>query len=338
MFTLGIKTNELKWLKARIKDEAWSCRMRFGQLNFGALKTLEDEKMVKGMPHINHPNQLCEACLLGSMQEEVLLKKLNQEQMSLSNLYTLIRKTWVYFLKNKFEAFVIYKNFKVVLENKSGYNGIHHPLTVPRTPQQNGPNLCLKNFGPKLFNVQLICLITLLQGMSKVKHLKKHEVERIAYAHVPNQRRSKLGERRVKHEKEEDTYDFLPYFEEDDQEVVAPNEFSTPPPLSTPLIHEASSSEGSLKIYDETEITNDLFFLFVDNEPLTFDEAMKDKRWIQAMEEEIIAIKKNGTWELSNLPKGHKAIGVKWVFKIKKNVKREVERYKARLGAKGYKQ
>ncbi|RDX88513.1 Golgin candidate 5, partial [Mucuna pruriens] len=66
------------------------------------------------------------------------------------------------------------------------------------------------------------------------------------------------------------------------------------------------------EIYDETEIINDLFYLFVDSEPLTFDEAMEEKRWRQAMEEEIKAIKKNDTWELSNLPKGHEAIGVKW--------------------------
>ena len=56
------------------------------------------------------------------------------------------------------------------------------------------------------------------------------------------------------------------------------------------------------------------------------------------MEEEINVIKKNDTWELSKLPKDHEAIGVKYVFKIKKNVKGEVERYKARLIAKGYKQ
>lgn len=37
-------------------------------------------------------------------------------------------------------------------------------------------------------------------------------------------------------------------------------------------------------------------------------------------------------------PKGHKAIGVKWVWKIKKNAKGEIERYKARLAAKCYSQ
>ncbi|RDY09459.1 hypothetical protein CR513_06171, partial [Mucuna pruriens] len=92
------------------------------------------------------------------------------------------------------------------------------------------------------------------------------------------------------------------------------------------------------EIYDETKIINDLFCLFVDSEPLTFYEAMEDKRWRQAMEEEIKAIKKNDTCELSNLLKGHEIIGVEWVFKIKKNAKGKVERYKARLVAKGYKQ
>ncbi|KAL5811065.1 hypothetical protein ACOSQ4_027633 [Xanthoceras sorbifolium] len=42
--------------------------------------------------------------------------------------------------------------------------------------------------------------------------------------------------------------------------------------------------------------------------------------------------------ELVPLPKGHKAIGVKWVYKIKRNSKGEIERHKARLVAKGYSQ
>ena len=99
---------------------------------------------------------------------------------------------------------------------------------------------------------------------------------------------------------------------------------------------------GLHDIYDETEeITNNdvnnLFCLFVDSEPLNFEEAMRDKRWRQAMEKEIKAIEKNNTWELSTLPMGHKAVGDKWVYKKKKNANGDVVRNKARLVAKGYK-
>ena len=58
----------------------------------------------------------------------------------------------------------------------------------------------------------------------------------------------------------------------------------------------------------------------------------------EAMDEEIKSIKKNETWELAILPKNYNAIGVKWVYKIKKNASGKVEKYKACLVAKGYKQ
>jgi len=66
---------------------------------------------------------------------------------------------------------------------------------------------------------------------------------------------------------------------------------------------------------------------------MSFQEAIKNKNWKNSMDEEIKTIKKNDTWELISLPKGHKAIGMKWVFKAKKNAKGEVERYKARKKA-----
>ncbi|KAA0051339.1 reverse transcriptase [Cucumis melo var. makuwa] len=68
------------------------------------------------------------------------------------------------------------------------------------------------------------------------------------------------------------------------------------------------------------------------------EEASQNDKWKIAMNEEIKVIKKNDKWELSTLPNGKKAVGVKWVFKIKRNEKGEVERYKARLVAKGYSQ
>lgn len=54
------------------------------------------------------------------------------------------------------------------------------------------------------------------------------------------------------------------------------------------------------------------------------------------MDQEIRAIQKNNTWELTD--SGAKKIGVKWLFKTKLNEKGEVDKCKARLVAKGYTQ
>ncbi|RDY03262.1 hypothetical protein CR513_13181, partial [Mucuna pruriens] len=90
MFTLSIKNSEAKCLKTSIKDETRCWHMRFGRLNIGALKTLGDEKMVKGCLTSTIPINYVKHVSLVSMQKEVFLKKLNQEQMSLFNLCTLM--------------------------------------------------------------------------------------------------------------------------------------------------------------------------------------------------------------------------------------------------------
>lgn len=72
------------------------------------------------------------------------------------------------------------------------------------------------------------------------------------------------------------------------------------------------------------------------NEPLTAEEAMSSEQWRTAMLEEMASIEHNKTWTLVNLPAGQRAIGLKWVFKIKHNEHGDVTKYKARLVAKGY--
>ncbi|XP_033511578.1 uncharacterized mitochondrial protein AtMg00820-like [Nicotiana tomentosiformis] len=74
------------------------------------------------------------------------------------------------------------------------------------------------------------------------------------------------------------------------------------------------------------------------SDPTTFENVVKEEKWRKAMDDEIDAIERNDTCELSDLPKGHKTIGVKWVFKTKLKEDGEVDKYKARLLAKGYKQ
>ena len=56
------------------------------------------------------------------------------------------------------------------------------------------------------------------------------------------------------------------------------------------------------------------------------------------MHNELDALARNNTWTLVRLPPGKKAIGSKWVFKIKYNANGSIEQYKARLVAKGYNQ
>lgn len=49
-------------------------------------------------------------------------------------------------------------------------------------------------------------------------------------------------------------------------------------------------------------------------EPKEFEEAVKEKIWQDAMEEEIIVIKKNSTWEIVGRPKSKDIIGLKWIY------------------------
>ena len=54
------------------------------------------------------------------------------------------------------------------------------------------------------------------------------------------------------------------------------------------------------------------------------------------MQEEMDAIEENSTWHLTTLPPGHRAIGLKWVYKVKKDAHGAVLKHKARLVSKGY--
>ena len=72
--------------------------------------------------------------------------------------------------------------------------------------------------------------------------------------------------------------------------------------------------------------------------PHCLSEALEHPGWRAAMEEEMMALDNNGTWDLVHLPTGKKPIGCKWVFAVKVNPDGSVARLKARLVAKGYAQ
>ncbi|GJS93647.1 ribonuclease H-like domain-containing protein [Tanacetum coccineum] len=67
----------------------------------------------------------------------------------------------------------------------------------------------------------------------------------------------------------------------------------------------------------------------------TFHEACQNPKWVEAMNLEIEALFRNNTYVLVDLPPGRKAIGCKWIWKIKYKSSDEIDRYKARLVANG---
>ncbi|GJX18459.1 ribonuclease H-like domain-containing protein [Tanacetum coccineum] len=73
-------------------------------------------------------------------------------------------------------------------------------------------------------------------------------------------------------------------------------------------------------------------------EPKTFFEASKYSQWTGAMNNEMDDLLRSDTWEIVDLPKDRKAIGSKWIFKIKYKSSGEIDRYKARLVAQGFNQ
>nr|GEU99163.1 hypothetical protein [Tanacetum cinerariifolium] len=143
----------------------------------------------------------------------------------------------------------------------------------------------------------------------------------IAYVYVLSQRRLKLDDRSEKHvftgyDKQSKGYKlYNPII----RKVVVSREVE---------FDEEGSWDWSIQEFESYD------FLPMTDEEDT-DESSEER---QAMEEEIKSIEKNDTWELTTFPKVQKAIGVKWVYKAKKNAKGEVETYKERLVAKGYKQ
>ncbi|KAJ9560934.1 hypothetical protein OSB04_006094 [Centaurea solstitialis] len=74
------------------------------------------------------------------------------------------------------------------------------------------------------------------------------------------------------------------------------------------------------------------------NEPKKVTDAMKDPSWIEAMQEELLQFVLQHVWDLVDLPKGHRVIGTKWIFRNKSDERGVVIKNKARLVAQGYTQ
>ncbi|RVW52240.1 Retrovirus-related Pol polyprotein from transposon TNT 1-94 [Vitis vinifera] len=96
---------------------------------------------------------------------------------------------------------------------------------------------------------------------------------------------------------------------------------------------EPSSSKRMLESQDQNEE--------VEVEPRRSKRAVNSTEglmWKEAIKSEIDSILQNHTWELVDLPPGCKPLSSKWIFKRKMKVDGSIDKYKARLVIKGYRQ
>ena len=115
-------------------------------------------------------------------------------------------------------------------------------------------------------------------------------------------------------------------------------------------IHESSQDKdtdgeveprSSKRARTEKSFGPDFLTYMLEGEAQTYKEAVNSTEslmWKEAIKSEIDSILHNHTWELVDLPSGCKPLSSKWIFKRKRKVDGSIDKYKARLVIKGYRQ
>lgn len=277
MYKLDVENIQVKCLQMKVEDKMSLWHQRFGHLHYAGLKRFSQKTMVRGLPEIKHEGSFCEDCILGKQTRNSFQKKAEYQSKGILELVhtdicgpitpesfsgrkyfiTFIddfsRKTWVYFLKKKAEAFEFFKRFRKMVEkttekqikavrsdrggeytsteflNYCEAEGIRRFLRAPYSPQQNGVaerknrtivdmarSMLQSKSMPKEFWAEAVQCAVYVQNRCPHQKLndktpqemwsgRKPTVSHlrifgsIAYAHVPDQRRTKLEDKSKKY-------------------------------------------------------------------------------------------------------------------------------------------
>jgi hypothetical protein len=132
-----------------------------------------------------------------------------------------------------------------------------------------------------------------------------------------------------------------PYLNQPEEEMETEENFEDAQEEFQEDFQETRRSEREKKLPRKYwELDNPIQVCLADTrEPQSLTEALSgdsSKEWKDAIESEYASLLKNDTWTLTPLPPNRKAIGNKWIFKIKHNADGSIQRYKARLVVKGF--
>ncbi|KAL4348500.1 hypothetical protein GQ457_17G013830 [Hibiscus cannabinus] len=109
--------------------------------------------------------------------------------------------------------------------------------------------------------------------------------------------------------------------------------------LETQPLRRSTRKQHEPERYGFLVTTHEDVILVDQDEPKTYQEAVANpdsEKWLEAMRSEMDSMSENQVWTLVEPPEGIKPIGCKWVFKKKTDMDGNVQTYKGRLVAKGF--
>ena len=143
-FRIAMNTQKHQCLATAVNKDEWIWHSRFGHLNFQHLSNLQTKNMVKGLPPIKIPEEVCRECIqckqsrpkfkefiptkatekLGVIYSDVCgrmqVETPSGNRYILTFIDDLTRKMWIYLIKRKNEVLSVFKKFKSLVERQSG--------------------------------------------------------------------------------------------------------------------------------------------------------------------------------------------------------------------------
>ncbi|CAL8991481.1 unnamed protein product [Prunus brigantina] len=294
--------------------------LRYGHLNFRGLKMLHDKEMVTGLPQITCPTEVCEVCVVGKQHRETFPKgKAWRARKPLELVHSDIcgpitpasnagKRYFITFIDDYSRKTWVY----FLQEKLEALNAFKHFKAAAENEIEKTikTKSCIpKSFWPEAVN----------WGIHILNKSPTFAIRDLTPEEAWSGRKPAVGYFKV--------FGCIAY-----AHILDEKKNKLDDKDSEWVFDSVSGSEGS----DDDPLVQ--FALFAYSDPVLFSDAAREPKWQKAMDEEIKSIEKNNTWELTELPQGHKTIGVKWVFKTKLNEKGEIYKHKARLVVKGYKQ
>jgi len=139
-FRVGMNALKHHCFAASTSKAEWTWHYRYGHLNFKDLFLLKNQNMVERLPKLEAPRDLCKKCVECKQTKRSFWKFVPQRAIEkLDLVYSdicspiqvetyggsryiitfiddLSRKMWVYLLKRKNEALLVFKKFKYLVE------------------------------------------------------------------------------------------------------------------------------------------------------------------------------------------------------------------------------